>query len=101
MAKAFKDVAFSPVELRTELEQFDALLKSKEVLGERELQEFFDRSRNLVAYIGVGAGLGIGIAKQAESQFVLLGDFTADLAFGTREKSFCLVELEDGDPESV
>jgi hypothetical protein len=30
-----------------------------------------------------------------------MGDFTADLAFGTREKSFCLVELEDGDPTSV
>jgi hypothetical protein len=101
MVKEFNDITFNSVAFQNELAQFEILLKSKEILGERELQRFFDQARHLTAYIGVGASLGIGIAKQVAKQFVLMGDFIADLAFGTREKSFCVVELEDGDPTSV
>lgn len=101
MAKEFTDIAFTLAEFRKELERFRALLKSKAILGERELQGFFDESLHLTACMGFAAGLGIGIAKQVASQFGLMGDFTADLAFGTREKGFCLVELEDADPASV
>jgi hypothetical protein len=101
MAKEFKDITFSPVEFKKELEKFEALLKLKPILEENEIQDFFDNARNLTAYVGIGAGLGMSIAKQVESQLVLMGDFIVDIAFGTREKAFCLVELEDGDPKSV
>ena len=100
MPKEFQDITFKLVEFRKELDQFRELLNSQETFGEREIQDFFNKSLHLCAYIGVGARLSIGIAKQVASQFVL-NHFIADIAFGTREKSFCMVELEDADPTSV
>jgi Domain of unknown function (DUF4263) len=34
-------------------------------------------------------------------EFQILGDYGADIAFGSREKQFCFVELENGDPDAV
>lgn len=90
MSKDFTDVAFSAVEFKKELADFKTMLDSKNILSEREIQQFFKSSIHLTAYIGNATGLNMGIAKQVAYEFELMGDFAADVVFGTREKHFCL-----------
>lgn len=99
--KDFLEITFDAVECRKELENYRLLLESKEALSERaDLQPFFRRSRHLTAYIGAALGK-IGVAKQVAYEFELFGDFAADIVIGNREKQFCFIELEDGEPNSV
>lgn len=100
MAKDFTEVAFDSVRFKEELGRFDALLKSKTILTEREVQEFFKASQHLTAYIGTTFG-NIGVARHVAYEFEILGDYVADIVFGNREKQFCFVELEDGGLDSV
>src|SRR6266446_5318993 len=100
MAKEFTEVAFNPVEFKKELDQFGALLRSTNLLGEREIQKLFKASLHLTAYIGTTIG-NIGVAKQVAYEFQIMGDYGADIVFGNPEKQFCFVELENGDADSV
>jgi Domain of unknown function (DUF4263) len=100
MSKDFTEVAFSHVLFKRELDQFRDLLNSKKILGEREIQELFKASLHLTAHIGMAFG-NIGVAKQVAYEFQIMGDYGADIVFGNREKQFCFVELENGDPDSV
>ena len=65
------------------------------------MQRLLKKSLHLTAYIGAAVGLNIGIAKQVAYEYALIGDYAADIVFGNRERQFCFVELEDGDPKSV
>ncbi len=100
MSKDFTEVAFNHVQFKKELDHFEILLNSKKILGEREIQELFKASLHLAAYVGTVVG-NIGIAKQVAYELQIMGDYGADLVFGNREKRFCFVELETGDPEAV
>lgn len=100
MSKDFTEVAFNHAQFKKELDQFRDLLSSKRILGERELQELFKASLHLTAYIGTTFG-NIGVARLVAYEFEILGDYAADIVFGNREKQFCFVELENGDPDSV
>jgi hypothetical protein len=100
--KDFQDIAFNPNQCRKELEEFSDLLQYKRTLSEREaLQPIFERCPHLTAYIGTTFGLNIGIARQVAYQFKLFGDYAADVVIGNKEKQFCFIELENGDPEAV
>jgi hypothetical protein len=100
MSKDFTEVAFNHVQFKNELDQFSDLLNEKEILSEREIQEFFNTSLHLTAHIGMAFG-NIGVAKQVAYEFQILGDYGADIIIGNREKQFCFIELENGDPDSV
>ena len=100
MSKDFTEVAFNPLQFKKELDQFRDLLKSKKVLGERELQELFKACLHLTAYVGTAFG-NIGVARQVAYEFQIMGDYSADIVLGNREKQFCFVELENGDPDAV
>jgi hypothetical protein len=100
MSKDFTEVTFNLVRFKKELDQFRDLLNSKKILGERELQELFKASLHLTANLGATIG-SIGVAGQVAYEFEIMGDYGADIVFGNREKQFCFVELEDGDPDSV
>jgi hypothetical protein len=100
MSKDFTEVAFNLVQLKQELEQFRTLLNSKHLLGEREIQQLFKASPQLTAYLGTVAGT-VGVARLVAYEFQLLGDYGADIVLGTRDRQFCFVELENGDPDSV
>jgi hypothetical protein len=100
MSKDFTEVLFNPVQFERERDQFHELLNSKKILGEREIQELFKKSPNLTAYIGTTLG-NIGIAKHIAYEFQIIGDFSADIVIGNRERQFCFVELESGDADSV
>src|SRR5262249_27179911 len=93
-------VAFNPIQFKKELEQFRAFLESKKIFSERDIQALFKASLHLTAYVGTTFG-NIGVAKQVAYEFQIIGDYAADIVFGNREKQFCLVELEDGNPNSV
>ena len=101
MSKEFTPVAFDPRQFKKELDQLRDLLKSKPVFSERDMQRLLKKSLHLTAYIGAAVGLNIGIAKQVAYEYALIGDYAADIVFGNRERQFCFVELEDGDPKSV
>jgi len=76
MSKDFTDVVFNPAQFKKELDRFRDLLKSKKVLGEREIQELFKASLHLTAYIGTTFG-NIGVAKQVAYEFQIMGDYGA------------------------
>lgn len=101
MSKDFTDVVFNLTEFTKELDLFRNLLHSRPVLAERDIQALFKQSLHLTAYIGTVLNLKVGVARQVAYEFELMGDFAADIVFGSREKQFCFVELEDGDPKSV
>jgi hypothetical protein len=100
MSKDFTEVAFNLALIKKELDQFRDLLNSKKILSERELQELFKASPHLTAYLGAVVG-NIGVAKHVAYELQIMGDYGADIVFGIREKRFCFVELENGDPDSV
>jgi hypothetical protein len=100
MSKDFTEVAFNPKQFKKELDQFGALLESTKIFSERDIQALFKASLHLTAYIGTTFG-NIGVARQVAYEFEIMGDYGADIVFGNREKQFCLVELEDGNPNSV
>ena len=100
--KDFHTIAFDPQKCSQELDEFRKLLDSKDILSEQDdLQPFFERSLHLTSYVGTTFGLNIGIARQVAYQFELLGDYSADVVIGNRERQFCWVELENGDPKAV
>lgn len=99
MSKDFTEVIFDSLQFKKELDQFGELLNANRNLGERDLQSFFKSSLHLTCHIGtIGS---IGVARQVAYEFEIMGDYGADIVFGNREKQFCLVELEDGDENSV
>lgn len=100
MSKDFTEVAFNPTQFKKELDELRALLNSKKALGERRIQELFKASLHLTAYMGTTVG-NIGVAKQVAYEFEILGDYTADIVIGNREKQFCFVELESGTADAV
>lgn len=100
--KGFADHTFNGEQFSQELRKFKALLDSSETLTESaQLQPLFRECPNLTAYIGTAIGMNLGIARQIAYEFQLMGDFAADIVIGNREKQFCLIELEDGDPQSI
>jgi hypothetical protein len=101
MSTDFTEVAFNHFQFKKELEQFRAFLNSARILGESEIHDFLKASLHLTAYIGAAFGISVGVAKQVAHEFEIMGDYSADIVLGNREKRFCFVELENGDPDAV
>jgi hypothetical protein len=102
VAKAFQQVAYEPKKLRTQIDQFGRLLRSKAALSERaDVQPFFKRRPHLAAFIGAYMK-DTGPATDFAFEYPFYGDFAADLVVGDRaERRFCLVEFEDGRKDSI
>jgi hypothetical protein len=102
VTKDFTEVEFNAAQCQQELERFRDLLASREYLSERkDIQPLFKECSYLTAYLGTTFRLNIGIAQQIATEFEIVGDCAADIVLGNREREFCFVELEDGDPTSV
>jgi len=100
MSKDFTEIQFDAKRFQEELQHFGALLALKELVAEREMQELLKKSPHLIAYIGTTIGI-TGIANQVAFEFEIFGDYAADAVFGTRDKTFCFVELESAGPDAV
>ena len=100
--KEFEAIAYDLSTVRSELAEFESLLKSKESLAERkDLQPFFKKREQLSAFLGTCVN-SIGSGTHLAFEFPFLGDFAADIIVGNRERGeYLFVELEDGTPDSV
>jgi hypothetical protein len=101
MSKDFSEVAFDHVLLKKELDAFGGLLDSEKAVAERRIQELFKKSLHLTAFIGATFRINIGVAKHVAYEFEIIGDYAADVVLGTRDRRFCLVELEPGIPSAL
>ncbi len=67
----------------------------------RDLKPFFERAKQLCAFIGTYVA-DIGPANLLAYEFEVAGDFVADIVVGNREsQTFCMVELEDACPPGI
>jgi hypothetical protein len=102
MASLLEPVAFDPADFRKELGEFDALLKSKADLKEREeIIPFFKERKHITAYIGA-LYLRLAVATEVCFDFDITGNFEADLLAGSRSAGqFCIVEFEPGEEDAI
>lgn len=102
MAKQFRQLAFDPKKCRAQVSEFGKLLVSKPALSERhDILPFFKKRPHLSAFIG-SYMRDIGPATEYAFEYPFYGDFAADLVVGDKAaRRFCVVEFEDGRPDSV
>jgi hypothetical protein len=102
VTKNLESILFNPTQCRRELAAFHKLLRTKTHLAERaDVQMFFKKRTQLAAFIGTFAP-NIGPATHLGFEYPFMGDFSADIVLGNTEKGvFCVVEFEDGQPDSI
>jgi hypothetical protein len=102
VAQQFTPVQLDPKQCRIEIDEFGDLLRTKAELSERyDVQPFFKNRMQVSAFIG-SFMLNIGPATQICFEYDFFGDYAADLVLGDKaSRRFCVVEFEDGRPESV
>jgi hypothetical protein len=100
--KDFKTIVYDPKQVKKELGEFDNLLKSKASLSEqKDIQPFFKKREQLAAFMGTYT-LDIGPGTHLAFEFPFLGDFSADIIVGNRDRGeYLVIELEDATPTSV
>lgn len=98
MASVLEPVVFDHAAFRRELSEFDALLRDKHVLKEREdIIPFFKARKHLTAFIAA-LYLNVVAATEVCFEFDISGNFAADVLLGSRAaKQFCVVEFESGE----
>ena len=102
MAKSFTRIVIDHERCRTELLEFGALLAANAVLSERaDILPFFKARPHLAAFIG-SFMRDVGPATEYAFEYPIGGDFATDLVVGVRKsRRFCVVEFEDGKPDSL
>jgi hypothetical protein len=102
MASVLEPVAFDPAIFRTELKEFEGLLKSRPDLSERDdILPFFKQRKHLTAYIGT-LSLNIPVATEVCFEFDITGNFRADVLLGSKAAGqFCVVEFEPGEQDAI
>jgi hypothetical protein len=102
VSRNLESIVFEPARFEKELAAFGTLLRSKTDLSETsDIQPFFEKNKQLSAYLGTFSP-NIGPATELAFRYPFFGDFTADLLLGNkRATEFCVVEFEDGRPDSI
>lgn len=99
--KRFEDFTFQSHQCRQELVELQELLAQPALYERQHLKPFFERSKQLSAFIGTYAP-DIGPANLLGFEFEIAGDFVADIVVGNREnQTFCMIELEEASPQGV
>jgi hypothetical protein len=94
-------LTFDPVQFEKEIKAFERLLKKPLLSETKDLQPFFQRNPHLTAYIGTYS-TELGHATEYAFEYDLFGDYKSDLVLANRRaKQFCIVEFEDGTPDSI
>lgn len=101
MATPLVQVKFDFAQCRKQVNELGALLLRPELSEKDDILPFFRARDQLCAFIGTYApeiGRDLHIARE----FSLVGDFTADLVVGSKDRSAHLaVEFEDGRRQSI
>ncbi|WP_406698460.1 Shedu anti-phage system protein SduA domain-containing protein [Singulisphaera sp. Ch08] len=102
MGAVLESITFDHALFEAELTKLGNLLASKTDLSERDdIQPLFKASRHLSAFLGTFAP-DIGPATELVYEFPFFGDYRADLLVGSKSAAhFCVVEFEDGGPDSI
>ena len=102
MGTVLEPFAFDHALFEAELSALGILLASKAHLSETDdIQPLFKAGRHLSAFLGTFAP-DIGPATEMAFEFPFFGDFRADLLAGSKSAGhFCVVEFEDGGPDSI
>jgi hypothetical protein len=100
-------VTINRTQLKKELKEFKSLLNNKkkpELKERQDILPFFDKSKNLCAYMGTIYNSNI-LAKNTISiarEFDIFGDHTADMVIGdARKHAYTIIEFEDATEESI
>ncbi len=102
MGAVLEPILFNHSAFETELDALGSLLTSKAELSESEdIQPLFKRSKYLSAFLGTFAP-DVGSATELAFEFPFFGDYRADLLAGSKATNhFCVIEFEDGRPDSI
>jgi hypothetical protein len=97
-----ESVALEHALFEAELMALGTLLASKQDVSEMDdIQPLFKASGHLSAFLGTFAP-DIGPATELAYDFPFFGDYRADLLVGNKTAAhFCVVEFEDGGPDSI
>ena len=99
--KAFRSVDLDVDLAGRQLHEFENLLSARDALAEREdiLPFFADREQLTTLFGWVTL---TRVCDLVAYEYPLFGDFTTDLCLGNKEnRSFALIEFEDGKPGSI
>jgi hypothetical protein len=100
--KKLEPVVFDYPACRRQVEEFRALLASKDELSEREDVLPFFRARPQLAVLLGMFNPRIAWADRIAWEFDVFGDFACDLAVGEWDRgAYCLVEFEDARRDSI
>ncbi|SIO66670.1 protein of unknown function [Singulisphaera sp. GP187] len=102
MGAVLESITFDHALFEAELSALATLLALKVDLSEMDdIQPLFKASRHLSAFLGTFAP-DIGPATELAYEFPFFGDYRADLLVGSKSAAhFCVVEFEDGRPDSI
>ncbi len=102
MAQQFTSIRLDPKQCRVEIDELGAMLTATAELSEkRDVQPFFKGHHQVTAFIGSYVR-NLGPATQFCFEYNFFGDYAADLVLGDKAyRQFCVVEFEDGRPESI
>lgn len=102
MAQQFTSIQLDPKQCRIEIDEFGDLLRAKAELSEKhDIPPFFKSRMQVSAFIG-SFMLNMGPATQICFEYDFFGDYAADLVLGDKAvRRFCVVEFEDGRPQSI
>jgi hypothetical protein len=97
-----ESIAFDHALFEDELDALGTLLASRADLSETDdIRPLFQKCRHLSAFLGTFAP-DIGPATELAFEFSFFGDYRADLLVGSKSaRHFCVVEFEDGRPDSI
>jgi hypothetical protein len=102
MSAVLESITFNHTRFEAELAAFGTLLSSKAELSESDdIQPLFKVNKHLSAFLGT-FGPDIGPATELAFEFPFFGDYRVDLLIGNKTAGhFCIVEFEDGAPDSI
>jgi hypothetical protein len=100
--KNLKPYNFNAVNCRLEWNDFDALLRTKQILSEREDVIPFFKKRHDLSTLICSYIPNIKKPDVFAHEFQINGDFVADLIVGdSKTHNYLLIEFEDGRPDSI
>jgi hypothetical protein len=101
VAANLKPIVFDPARFETEIQAFEKLLQKQSLSETKDIQPFFRANLHLAAYIGTYSP-ELGPTTAYEFEYGLFGDYKPDLLLGKKEAGqFCVIEFEDGRPDSI
>lgn len=97
--KTFNTIQIKLTEVEKELNEFENLLKKTNLSERSDLLPFFNKNKQLSAFLGTYFGFH---TDKISFEYDLFGDFACDIAIGdSKTNKYCFIELEEGKPNNI